>query len=432
MLRRLWTDWRAQPKTPGLQRAHALFDDGEFAAAAQAFAAVLREAPSATAWVNLGYCKIMLRDFSDARSAFGHALVLHPELAVARAGLGDIALHQSNHALALRHYDAALSSDAGLALVHHNRAQSLFALGRVAEAWRESEWRYQTPDAKNLYPHQMSIPRWKGETRPGRLLVHWEQGYGDIIQHLRFLPMLDDRVEEYAFECPPPLLRLLARSLPAGKIVEASTQIAGGAPFLAYVPLLSLPYVLGIDAGALPNKPYLHGQTKQADSLREHWSQAESTRAGACLTGMVWRGSDFDPTRNAELRDFAVLATPGVRLVSLQKELGSSERDQLDTLNAVDASPLLVDFAATADAIAALDLVVTVDTAVAHLAGAMGKPVLLLLNEPCAVRWMVAGERTPWYPSMHLVRKRAEESWAGLLNQAATLISRTSFKTAQL
>jgi hypothetical protein len=416
MLRRLLAPWR-RTENAANARAHALFDRGDYAAAAAAYSAAMTREPDPSACVNLGYCHLMLREHDAAGAAFGRALDLRPGFAAALVGLGDCAAQLGEHPRAVAYYDAALAQDPELAVAHNNRAQSLFAMGRTLEAWREAEWRYAAPGADALYPHRPALPRWQGEALPGRLLVHWEQGYGDIIQHLRFLPLLRGRVAAFAFECPPPLLRLAARLLAPEHLLEAQATAATNAGFAAYVPLLSLPHALGLPAEPLPPPPYLHGDGGRAHELRSRWA-----KPGVRLVGIAWRGSDFDASRNASLQDFAELSGADVRLVSLQKYVDARESALLADLGAVAAAGELDDFAATADAIAALDLVVSVDTAVAHLAGALDKPTCLLLNEPAAVRWMLGRGDTPWYPSTRLLRKSGSAPWVDLLTQARAAI----------
>ena len=151
--------------------------------------------------------------------------------------------------------------------------------------------------------------------------MHWEQGFGDIIQHLRFLPLLQGRAD-FAFECPPPLLRLARRLLPAECLIEAQGAAPSVADFAAYVPLASLPHVLGLSLKTLPRAPYLGGQPTPAIAAQlQRGARSEPDRR----VGVVWRASAFDLQRNATLEDFAPLARSGMRLVSLQKDAGAGE-----------------------------------------------------------------------------------------------------------
>ena len=389
-----------------MDEAHAHFDAGRFAAAAEAYAAAAARDPSAEVYVNLGYSRFLSGDARGAEGSFQRALAMNAGSAQACVGLGDIAAQAADHRLALDYYDRAAAIAPGLAVAHNNRSHSLMALGRLEEAWRESEWRFEAPGAEALYPHRYALPRWDGAPPSGRLLVHWEQGFGDIFQHLRFLHVLEERGIDFMFECPPPLLPLVTRSLRPGRAMEAQAAAADATGCTAACGLLSLPALLHIDAQAIPPPPYLVGDVLQGKRLL-----AGLRGGGRRRVGIAWRGSNFDPSRNAGLGDFSALHESGVEIVSLQKDVTAEEKERLSSISALDTSSLLTDFTATADIIAALDAVISVDTAVAHLAGALGRPLYILLNEQSAARWMLERADTPWYPSARLQRKTALEPW---------------------
>jgi hypothetical protein len=403
-----------------LRRAHECFDAGQFEAAASAYAALVAADPSPGLHVNLAY-SLWMSGQPGAEAQFRRAVGLDGEFAPAWTGLGDLAAAQGEHAAAVGHYARAIRSDAKLAVAHNNLSQSLMALGRLEEAWRESEWRFAAPGAQSLYPHSLALPRWDGKKLDGRLLVHWEQGFGDMLQHLRFLPPLESRGIDFVFECPPPLERLVSRSL-AGERVHVATDAAPDSRrFAATCGLLSLPHLLGVTVATLPKPPYLQAERFEVGRLAR---LANLTEGAASMVGprvgLVWRGSDFDRSRNASLEDFSGLAGAGGQLVALQKGMTVDESSRLAVMGGVDTGALLEDFAATADLIEALDRVVTVDTAVAHLAGALGKPVELLLNDSPAVRWGTSVNTTPWYPSMRLWRRRPGEAWPVVVERVAS------------
>jgi tetratricopeptide (TPR) repeat protein len=187
------------------QNAHDSFDAADYAAALIAYETLFIATKEPQHLVNSGYCELMLGQLDLARTSFRRAHALAPHLAQALIGLGDVAARQQSHAEAVACYDRALAIDAQLAIARNNRSQSLTALGRLEEAWRDAEARYLTPGATSLYPHRLALPVWDGRSAC-RLLVHWEQGLGDIIQHLRFLPEAARRAGQCSFECPPPLL----------------------------------------------------------------------------------------------------------------------------------------------------------------------------------------------------------------------------------
>lgn len=404
-----------------MTRSHAdsLFDAGEHAAARVAYAQLISTESTPELLVNRGYCELALGDSAAARASFQAALARAPQFAPARVGLGDIAAQKNRHTEALRCYDSALELNGALLIARNNRAQSLLALGRLEEAWRENETRFALPNAATLYPHRLALPRWDG-TADKRVLVHWEQGFGDIVQHLRFLPAMAARSQGCAFECPPPLLALARRMPGAPALIEARNQPPQTADFDCHAPLLSLPFLLGMSAKTLPHPPYLATDAARASALRAGWETE-----GKHLVGIAWRASSFDPRRSLALDQLLEAFTPlagRVRLVGLQKDISAQEGALLLQNGGIDAGSGFGSFDDTATALAALDTIVCVDTAVAHLAGALARPTLLLLNEPAAVRWMLDRNDSPWYPSVRLLRKGAGDDWEALLRRAVAQV----------
>ena len=300
------------------------------------------------------------------------------------------------HAEAVAAYDRALALDPGEAWTRNNRALSLTALGRIREAWAEAEVRFELQDKTRRFWAAPPCPRWEGARIEGRLLVLWEQGFGDMLQHLRFLSPAAQRTQGLAFLCPPALKRLVAASFPEMELLDPKQPVAWSS-FSACIALLSLPFALGTDWDSLPATPYFRVVAKP--------------RTGGL--GVVWRSSAFDPSRNCSLEALLPLRESGLRLVSLQVDPTEEERVLLRTHGIPGRAG--TDFYGTAEEMAQLDAVVSVDTAPAHLAGGLGLRTFVLLNEPAAVRWMQHREDTPWYPGMRLLRKRPEDPWASLV-----------------
>ena len=314
---------------------------------------------------NLGLVWQALDQIEKAAGAFEDAVRINPNLAPAQIGLANICALQGSYSKALQHYDLALQSDPASAIAHTNRALCLEGLGRIEEAWAESEWRYAIPAATSLYPYRYTKPRWKGEPLHGStLLVHREQGLGDIMQYLRFLPLLGRFEGRVVFECPPEILPLVPPQ-DYLRLLPAETHPVSEELFDCYVPLLSL------------------------------------------------------PTRNAVFGDFLPLLDLKACLICLQRDVDESEAGRLSGLGIENGGAALRDFGDTRDAVHAVDVVVTVDTAVAHLAGAMAKPTWLLLNTPAAVRWMVERTDTPWYPTMRIRRKSNGQTWRDMIAAVA-------------
>ena len=242
---------------------------------------------------------------------------------------------QGQHAAAAGLYERALRADPQYAAAHNNYALSLTALGRLREAWAESEWRFQLQEQTRHFFAQAPIPRWRGEALPsGALVVLWEQGAGDMLQHLRFLPLAAERVRHLAFLCPEPLRRLVQASFPRLELVRASAPVRWS-DYAAFSPLLSLPHALGVHERDLPDRPYLR-------------APEPAPGASPAGVGIVWRASDFDPARNCSLEDFSPLAASGHALASLQTLITPAERATLHAWRVQDLGSGFGDFLDTA------------------------------------------------------------------------------------
>jgi len=387
--------------------ANALFDAGSHAEAGALYQRVLALRDDPRARVNLGYCLLLGGSGHQAEEQFRAALA-HPETASnARIGLGDSAAARGDHAAAVAQYREAIGLQPDAAVAHNNLALSLTALGEFEEAYREAEWRYALNDTRALFPHSVALPRWQGEPLGAqRLLVHWEQGFGDIIQHLRFLPMLRERGVDFVFDCPPPLLPLARCVTGRNELRGARADGVDVTGFDCAAPLLSLPRLLGTGWSTLPRAPYVSADSARVEALRAAWSLS-----GRRLAGIAWRSSAFDPSRNFGLATLLeALGSDAVRCVALQVDVSAEERVALAAHDAVEGLNAAPDFGESAAAIAAVDFVLTVDTVIAHLAGAMGRPTWVMLNEPAAVRWMTGRDDSPWYPSMRLIRRARDAS----------------------
>ena len=371
-------------------------------------AAALR--PGWERWHGLGRACQARGDLPGAEAAYGRALAARPDAAETLNNLANLqqGVGRLEDALALQ--DRALALDPGNADMHYNRALLLLLMGRWAEGWREHEWRWQATGFASPR-RRFASPAWDGRPLPGgTLLLHWEQGLGDTIQFVRYAAAARARVGRLVLEVQPPLAPLL-RGLPGlNAVVTVGDRVP---PHDAHGPLLRLPLLLGQPEPA-PQPPYL---------------AAPGIAREAGRIGLVWAGNPKhlnDRNRSIPLPLLApLLATPGRRWVSLQVGPRSADiataglADRLE-----DLSPGLVDFTATAAALARLELLITVDTAVAHLAGALGVPTWLLLPSAPDWRWGPAGTTTPWYGSLHLWRQPRPGDWAALLpNLTASLPS---------
>ncbi len=289
---------------------------------------------------------------------------------------------------------------------HWNLANALLVTGEFERGFAEYEWRFERAGrAQRPAGAALLMPRWRGEDLRGKtLLITLEQGLGDAVHFIRFAQDVAARGGEVVVESLPALAPLLATAPGVAKVVAPGTAVPGAA---YYVPLMSLPYVLGTTLATIAaSVPYLtapasvHILPKASSALR---------------VGLVWRGNpqhENDKRRSVPLDLLApLLDVPEVTFFSLQiGDVGPEHTAWQGRLT--DLAPLLTDFAKTATAVQSLDLVISVDTAVAHVAGALGKPVWILLAQGNDWRWLHARDDSPWYPTARLFRQQRGRNWA--------------------
>jgi len=352
---------------------------------------------------------------SDALARFQPALRLKPGFANAYHNLGAAMLEQGNTEEALDSFRQAVEHQPDYAAAHMSLGMVYLSLGKFEQGWAEYEWRWQT---KEFPARSGPQPRWHGSPLEGKtILLYAEQGLGDTLQFIRYAPLVKKRGATVVVECQPALLRVLSRCPGIDRLVAAGSPLP---PFDVQAPFLSLPRIFGTTEANLPaDVPYLF-----ADPLLEQrWHDELSTLAGFRV-GINWQGNPQhkkDRHRSFPLARLAPLArTPGVQLISLQKGPGSEQVQGTGAdLGVVDLEARLDDFADTAAVIKNLDLVVSVDTSVAHCAGALGVPVWVPLPFSPDWRWLQAREDSPWYPTMRLFRQVRPGAWEGVFEAMA-------------
>jgi hypothetical protein len=390
---------------------------------------VARDPKLAQAHCNLARVLGGLERLDDAVASYREALRLDPGYVNARNNIGIELTRLARYDEALAELDEALRLDAANAPAHANRAVLLLRLGRFAEGFAEYEWRWRTRPPKSP-PRDFAQPQWNGEDlRDATLMLHAEQGFGDTLQFCRYAPLVARGCAKVFLEVPRPLLRLLRQSLAAENLEVVprltdfpATQALPRADY--HCPLLSLPRVLGTTVDDVPAAvPYLAADA----TVVAAWSQRLTELPGRKV-GLVWAGLPQyadDAQRSLPLAQLAPLgAVSDVTFVSLQTGAAGQAITPPAGLTIHDASPGLRDFADTAALVAALDLVVSVDTAAAHLAGALGKPVWLLNRFDTDWRWMVDRAESPWYPTMRIFRQPQRGDWNSVVAQVRAELAR--------
>jgi tetratricopeptide (TPR) repeat protein len=319
---------------------------------------------------------------------------------------------------------AALAVDPDSPAAHLGLGQILLARGEFEPGWREYEWRNKLPEAAGRVP-SIKAAAWNGMALPrGRLLIVCDQGYGDAIQFARYLPHAAARAEELVLACSPELEPLFARIEGVSRCVHKWSDIPG---FAAHALISSLPGLLGTRADTIPAPTaYLATDPERAAVARDRLLALEG---GPKTVGIFWAGRPTHPNNTRRSIQLSMLApirdaAPGARFVSLQKDRPEADATALTQARVADLSADLHTFDDTAAILANLDLLITVDSAVAHLAGALGVPVWVLLPSPSDWRWQRGRADSPWYPSMRLYRQPSPGDWTTPIEAAASDLAR--------
>jgi len=401
---------------PHFSEAHsnlgvALFELGRLEEAVVAFNQAIATKPdSAEAYSNLGYALQELGRHDEALSALRRAVALRGDFADAHSNLGSVLQDGGETGEAVREFRAAIAATPDHAKAHNNLAHMLLRLGDYAEGWKEYEWRWQSV---GIPPRAFSQPAWDGGPCAGKtILLHAEQGIGDTLQFLRFVPAVAARGARIILEVHPDLVDL-CRGLPVAEVVAAGAPLPA---FDQYLSLLSLPRVLGTLLETIP----ADGAYLRVPPGRDAVFAGLLAPTGKLRIGVAWAGNPNHPhdrKRSVPAALFARLASvAGVQLYSLQ--VGGGDGGAA-LAGAIDLAPYLSTFAETAAAVAQLDLCISVDTALAHLAGALFRPVWVLLPFSPDWRWLVERTDSPWYPTATLFRQRRPDDWAGVFDQVA-------------
>jgi len=414
---------RIRPQYPEAyyNRGNALHAAKRFDDALAAYdAAIQIEAKFARAWNNRGLTLMRLRRAQDAITSYREALKLQPSYAEAWNNLGLAMQILGQIDEAIRNFSESLRLQSTFASAHTNRAQAWLLKGDFALGFSEYEWRWQLPRYR-LAPR--NLPLWDGAPLEGRsILLRHEQGLGDTLQFVRYAPLVKERGGRVVLECPASLHPLLESFGGVDRLIDRGAP-AGDCDW--QVPLLSLPGLLHTDVGTIPARvPYITASPGRVERWRARLPR------GKRLVGISWQGNpDFseDVFRSIPLAEFAPLAkVSSVQLISLQKGPGVGQLDSFHKRHhvtemgeAFDADKPFLD---TAAVMSLLDLVVTSDTAIAHLAGALGRPVWIALSVAPEWRWLLDRTDSPWYPSARLFRQPTLGDWPAVFNEMAELL----------
>ncbi|NEP79565.1 MAG: TIGR03032 family protein [Okeania sp. SIO3B3] len=387
-----------------LVKGNQFYQEGKLIEAIAEYQECLKLQPDLTiAQYNLGVALGDNQQYEAAINVLQQVINTEPDNAEAHNSLAYAYSQKGDLEAAIKHYEEAINLNGSFAKAHFNLGMTLLKNGDFKRGFSECEWRWKTSE---FTPFQCPHPRWKGEDISDKiLLIHTEQGAGDAIQFIRYIPLVAKHCQQIILVCTPELIPIfksvpgIDKLMPPGELQLSEFDI--------YVPLMSLPHIFDTTLETIPAEiPYLKYPNTNSINLPD----------ALYKVGIVWGGSPThknDHNRSCKLTDFLpILQVPGVQFYSLQKGEKTQELTQLSSnIQIEDMSSQLNNYADTAAIIDRLDLVISVDTSVAHLAGALGKPVWTLLCFNADWRWLQEVENTPWYPTMKLFRQSQSREW---------------------
>ena len=377
--------------------------------------------------------RLYLRNISEVYRSFGRlddalkagrrAAALAPDDPICMHNLAVIHYHRLELDACIACTEQALAIDPFMPGPHFQRAEAKLLLGDWEPGWAEYQYRFDLPGNPPLMP-PTSQPRWDGKPmESGTLLLVADQGFGDVIQFGRYIPWAAERCADIAIACAPEVASILRQIHPSAHLF---TEWRDCPPFNAFRALSGLPGLHGTRPDNVPcSGPYLRAIPERVGMWKQRLDGLAPGRAQRI--GIVWAGRpshNNDQWRSASLAAFApVAALPGVTLVSLQKGPAAAQSGRyFGAAPLVNLGTEIADYEDTMAILDAVDLVVTVDTSVAHLAGAMGRPTFILLARAPDWRWLLDRTDTPWYKSVRLFRQTEAGNWPDAMRRVATAI----------
>jgi len=436
-----------------LAKVKEAYDKGDFAEAQAVCQQVLSLHPqNPDVLTLLGHIYAEQRDWNNAVELLSRAISIHPAHSDALFYLGRVMQKCTRHKDALLYYEKCIAANPRIPEAHHNRAFSLFymnhteealkscdkaialnpgyadaylnksyfllSLGRYEEGWKLYEWRWKANDLGRIATQISQKPLWLGDASiAGKtILLHAEQGFGDTIQFCRYVPMVAALGANVLLEVQKPLTGLV-RTLKSSYTVIAQGNSLPAFDF--HCPLMSLPLALGTSLATIPSQvPYL----STCGANRSKWQHRLGTYKKPRI-GLVWATSgkhqnaqDEDRNRSIGLSTLAPLLRHNCEYHSLQKDIRLQDREILPSTPIISHNEHLDDFLDTASLASEMDFIISVDTSVAHLAGALGKPVWVLLSFFADFRWLRERQDSPWYPTARLFRQTALGDWDNVVS----------------
>jgi tetratricopeptide (TPR) repeat protein len=406
--------------------ARALQAAGEIGSAVDAYVEAIRNCNSrADYYADLSGALSDLGRFEEAYTAGEAAVDLDPGCTVAQNNLGHALLNLNRSADAVAAYQKAIEGCFTYAKAQFGHALALLKSGEYERGWRHYEWRWQDCQTSRL---DLAVPVWRGEDLRGRaILLHAEQGLGDTLQFVRFAPLVASRGGHVILEVPASLVRLMRCVEGVAKVIACGDPVP---PIDLHCPMASLPLAFDLRLETIPASPYLRipPEASLPPGKASHVCRAPSTDRAGLVVGLVWAGDPrhseqrlnlVDRRRSTTLEVLApLLDIDGVRFVSFQfgearRQLAASKRPVVDGMEDV------ADFADTAARLVAIDLLISVDTSMVHLAGGLGVPVWMLSRFDGCWRWLERRNDTPWYPSMRIFRQQSPGDWPSVVAEVA-------------
>ncbi len=399
---------------------------GRYEEALACYDRALRLKPDVPQWLShRGNALRNLGRFDEAEADLRRALRLRPDFAGAHFDLGNVLYSLGRTAEALESYRAALRLQPDMPRVSFRLSLALLKAGQFEAGWSKFERRWRIDDA--ISP--LRKPSWNGEAIDGRVLLlfaHEHEGYGDTIQFCRYVGQIATEAKQVIAAVRPPLVRLLAGLSGTSEVMALGGQMPS---FDLQCSFMRLPYIAGTTLESIPAPvPYLTADSADVARWRQRLADIPGLKVGLCWTGQRSHAPSYlawNRRRSISLETLAPLAEiAGVRFISLQKDPPAVDAASEHGLRLHDFTEDLHDFSDTAALIENLDLVISIDTAVAHLAGALGKPIWLLNPFDACWRWLLNRDDSPWYPSLRQFRQPTPWDWHSVTRRVRDALER--------